>query len=50
MIILGDEWFEFCEECADTPDVFLNNVTGEKLTPRQMFERLEGEQAGKEGE
>jgi len=46
MIVLGDEWLEFCAECQDTPDFFTNGETEQKATPRQLFEMLDGEPSG----
>lgn len=40
IIILDKSWFEFCNECSDTPDVFVNEDTGESVTPRELYDRL----------
>lgn len=41
MMVLGRDWFEFCEKCGNDPEFSLtNNETGEVFTLEQVFETL----------
>ena len=34
----GAAWLEFCKKCGDT-EVLTNNVTGEQITPAELYKR-----------
>ena len=40
MMILGDDWFEFCEPCGDSVKL-TNNETGEEKTLAEIFNTIE---------
>jgi|TARA_R100000482_G_scaffold117405_1_gene60975 hypothetical protein len=38
IMVLGEDWYEFCEKCGNNPDFSLTNgETGETLTLEQVF-------------
>ncbi len=40
MMILGDDWFEFCENCGDSVSL-TNSETGEEKTLAEIFNTIE---------
>lgn len=38
VLILGDDWVEFCVDCGDKP-LFENKETGEIISPNELFKR-----------
>ena len=44
MLIINDDWLEFCESCGDNPEYSLElTATGEMVTLRGVFEMTQQE-------
>jgi hypothetical protein len=44
ILVLGDDWLEFCEPCGET-ETLTNGNTGEVKTLREVFDLIKSERA-----
>lgn len=48
MLVLGSGWFEYCKPCGEK-EVLVNAETGEEITLRGLFDRVQAKKENSDG-